>query len=179
MTPHDEQERKNTTNRSSFPQQPEERELSAEDRALWELLGHARQPATPSPYFTRRVLREVAFWEEEEKEAADRFRGSSGGWWRRVFAAGGGWRPRFAAAAAGVVLAGLFGFGLLRMASVENDGGAAAPFAQTTTNGGEGGDELGLVPESLSDRDLAVIADLDDLLDNQENRAWLEDDSAS
>ncbi len=168
MTPN-EQEQRNTA-RSSFPQPGEQ--LSAEDRALWELLGRARQPVAPSPYFTRRVLREVAFREEEE--AADRSGGDGGGWWRRVFAAGGGWRPRFAAATAGVVLAGLFGFGLLRMASVANDG-SAAPFAQT--NGDR--DELGLVPESLSDRDLAVIADLDDLLDNQQNRAWLEDDSAS
>ena len=144
---------------------PEAEEL-VEDRALWELLGSARRPEAPSPYFTRRVLREVAFREEE---AAERFDQDGGGWWGRFFAASG-WRLRVAAAAAGIVLA-------LRMSSLERNGHGAS-LAQTSEIAGDG-DTLGLVPEAISDRDLAVIADLDDLLENQENRVWLEDDSTS
>ncbi len=46
----------------------------ADDAALWRLLGRARAPEI-SPYFARRVLREVALAEEAKRGAHTRGRG--------------------------------------------------------------------------------------------------------
>lgn len=169
--------------------QPEEQE---QDRALWDLLSRARRPEPPSPYFARRVLREVALWEEGE-EAKRLPNGGGGSWWQKL-AAAGGLRPRVAAAwsvavvAAALALTTLFAVGSWRQvpARAAYDGSSAvavSPVAQhladAPTTEDDFNSDLGLISESISDRDLAVIADLDDLLDTQENRAWLDDDSAS
>ena len=44
-----------------------------DDEALWNLLGRQSPPVKASPYFVRRVLREIAFDD-----------GRHGGWWSRV-----------------------------------------------------------------------------------------------
>ena len=166
--------------------QPAERE---QDRALWDLLGRARRPAPPSPYFSRRVLREVGLWEEEE--TAKRSRHADGWWQRLVVNPAELFRPRAAlawgasAVAGAMALTWLFAPGSWQQAPSPRDGSpavAVAPFAQRGDDASPGDDfesDLGLIPESINDHDLAVIADLDELLETNENRAWLEDDTTS
>ncbi len=163
---------------------PSPENMAGADAALWDLLGRARPPAPPSPYFARRVLREVAALEEGRREARE-----GGGWGALAAFLGLHRRPRLlAAAAAGVALLALTGTGILWHASAPEEGArlarqevpAASSLSASTGGGEEAGDEgMGVGLEPVTDRDLAVIADLEDLLDTQENRIWLEDDAAS
>ncbi|MBV9128474.1 MAG: hypothetical protein JO117_10345 [Verrucomicrobia bacterium] len=147
---------------------------AAADPALWALLGRARPPVAPSPYFTRRVLREIARREEEKRDG-------SGGWraWLTAWL-----RPRAAvwttAAVAGAAVA-FTAIGLLPSSASRRQihqfpnpvptleaAGAANPTRTVAT-----------VDPAEAEGDVSVIAELDDLLDAQKNRVWLEDDTAS
>ena len=190
-----------TPDRASCPSSPPLAKLAAEetdprDAALWDLLGRAGRPAPPSPYFARRVLREVAALEEGRRESPGHggAGGDGGSVWRRLAAIlglSGAHRPRALAAVAGVLLLALSGAGFLWRSSssdsaLPGDGvllaqGAGTPPASALPPVGRVSTEegSGRNAEPITDRDLAVIADLEDLLDNQENRVWLEEDDTA
>ena len=152
-----------------------------DDQALWKLLGRQEAPVKASPYFARRVLREVALAEERR----------GGGWaagLRRF------WAPPSRHAAA---WSGAFALGMLCMSAVwilpanrpSMVHPAAAVAAVTATDAGELPLPAGLVPSAAPDadpleqvapvQDVELIADLDNLLSREESRLWTEDTDAA
>ena len=154
-----------------------------DDEALWRLLGRVRG-VEASPYFARRVLREVILDEEGRGRAV----------------AGGGWlaglRPvlvgrRMATWPAAAVVA-VFWLSVVlttnrpapapvagnvahrasspAMAPVMRAGAAANPAAGTGTPS-----RTAAVPEDVAAQDVEVIADLDNLMTREESRLWTED----
>ncbi len=143
-----------------------------DDEALWALLGRQEPPVKASPYFARRVLREIA----EEPH---------GGWWQRVRQS---WTlaPRHAAAWSGV-----FALGVLCLSAVLTLPSGRSPVARVTatTLAVEFSTPASAVPATATDapdsneeaapvQDAEVIADLDNLLSREESRLWTEDDTA-
>ena len=143
-----------------------------EDEALWNLLGQHASPVKVSPYFARRVLREIALEEQ-----------GGGGWVQRlrrlwVFA------PRHTA-----VWSGAFACGVLCLLAVLTRPGnhptVAPAAAQAAVDPAEAsapidasaaaGQESDRVADASSVQDEEVIADLDNLLSREESRLWTED----
>ena len=73
--------------------QPEDLPAAEDDAALWRLLERAPQPKPVSPYFARRVLREVAALEQTEPAVAP----PAPGWLARLWQS---WHERHAPALA-------------------------------------------------------------------------------
>ena len=149
-----------------------------ENEALWNLLGRHASPVKVSPYFARRVLREVAL--EEQR---------GGGWVQRlrrfwVFA------PRHTA-----VWSGAFALGVPCLSAVLTMPGshpsvvpaaaqavvepaevsAAAEVSGPAEASAAAGSESDRVADASSVQDEEVIADLDNLLSREESRLWTED----
>ena len=146
-----------------------------DDQALWTLLGGDASPAKVSPYFARRVLREVAL--AEEARAA--------GWWNRLRnALPNGAFARRAALGSGL-LSGACAALLLVATHLERRlGPVSLPSTQEVINAQPGVDasataEAVPVEESPQAsgqvRDVEVIADLDNALQREESRLWTED----
>lgn len=125
------------------------------DAALWDLMGKV-PPPTVSPYFSRRVQRELVRLEEERGPAVR---------WLQNFAAG--WRlphPAWSVALA-TALVGAVG---LSVASHETSGRLRHASLHAAVVQRDGRDDL-------SARDVEVIADLDNLMAYEENRIWTEE----
>lgn len=118
------------------------------DRALWDLLG-ALPPPSVSPYFSRRVLRETIRLEEE--------RGPATRWLRRLALPHPAW--------SGALAAALVGVASLSFAWQDSHRRHAAPVQK------DGRDDL-------SARDVEVIADLDNLMADEENRIWTDESNS-
>ncbi len=148
-----------------------------DDEALWNLLGRQEAPVKASPYFARRVLREVALAEE---------RRDGGGWsagLRRFWVL----PSRHAAA-----WSGAFALGVLCISAVWTLPASRPPVAHpapavavaTVTDAVELPGQAGLVPDAVPDasplegaapvQDAELIADLDNLLSREESRLWTE-----
>ena len=154
-----------------------------DDEALWALLGRQDPPAQVGPYLSRRVLREIALADDAR----------SAGWWGRVRNA----FPHGVFARRGALWSGAFSGGcavlLLLMgihAGKRSDGAVpragtvlaeqtvavaptqavppveVAPVQETTAED---------APAAVSADDVEVIADLDNVLQREENRRWTED----
>ena len=143
-----------------------------DDEALWTLLGRQEPPAKASPYFARRVLREIA---EEPR----------GGWWQRVRQV---WTlsPRQTAA-----WSGAFALGVLCLSAVltlplthptVTRVAAAKEPAEFATAASPVPADAAAAPDPADEvapmQDAEVIADLDNLLSREESRLWTEDDTA-
>ena len=144
------------------------------DAALWTLLGRQEPPRRVSPYFARRVWREVAL--AEERHAT--------GWWTRlrcVLPA-----PAFSRRTAlwSGVLSGACAVGLFCLSEV----GAPPTFAPVPHATPPGpvlvshGDEAPGRPvedNSVPVQEAEVIADLDNILQREESRLWTDDNSTA
>ena len=160
--------------------------------ALWRLLERAPQPKPVSPYFARRVLREVALLETTRPAV-----GGTLNWLARTWQA---WhrQPRwvFAGALGAVTLLAVGGVGLSAMHWHSPAVPAVTSQAQPLTPALDEGDET-IPPDAVADfdsvpqptvalvsdsvvtaQDVEVIADLDNLLSREESRLWTEDDTA-
>lgn len=144
----------------------------SDDEALWALLGRQEPPVNASPYFVRRVLRELPGV-------------PPGGWWQRVrrvwtFA------PRYTA-----VCSGVFALGVLCLSTVLKLPSGHPPMrrAAATTYAVEFSAPANGIPsvaaetpawaeEAVPAQDVELIADLDNLLSREESRLWTEDDTA-
>lgn len=161
---------------------------------LWRLLERAPQSRPVSPYFARRVLREVALLEETRPAAA----GGGLNWLARTWQT---WRrqPRwaFAGALGAVTLlaAGGVGFSVMRWHSpvvpaavsrVEPPAPAPAGEDEAVPPDAVAGFDPGPQPTVallsepivVTAQDVEVIADLDNLVSREESRLWTEDDTA-
>ncbi len=145
-----------------------------DDEALWNLLGRHEPPAKASPYFARRVLREIAL---------DEPRG--GGWFGRLRRF---WTltPRHTA-----VWSGALAFGMLclsavlalpivrpTVARVTVTTGAAAFSTPVSVAPATEVAVSNLAEETAPAQDVELITDLDNLLSREESRLWTEDDTA-
>ncbi len=158
------------------------------DDALWRLLDHAPRPRPVSPYFARRVLREVAL------AGARPDHGGFPGWLARLWPSGR--RMAFAGALGAVALLAIgTGFFSHRGHSPEVVAATAPAVAPVTSDVGEPvptteltGNDPGPQPTVafssvasepvVTAQDVEVIADLDNLLSREESRLWTEDDTA-
>ena len=144
-----------------------------DDEALWNLLGRHEPPVKVSPYFARRVLREVALGEQ-----------SPAGWsarWRRFWTL----TPRHTA-----VWSGAFALGVLCLSAVltipasprslvhSSTVLAPAELATPAAATGSGGQETERFADAAPVQDEEIIADLDNLLSREESRLWTEDTDA-
>ena len=144
-----------------------------EDEALWNLLGRQAPPVEASPYFARRVLREVALAEERR----------GGGWptfLRRLWLP----TPRHAAA-----WSGAFAFGVLCLSAMLTIPASRPPFTGSAASvfpaeasAPAASEFLPSAPEpepfaeaAPAVPDVETIADLDNLIDREESRLWTED----
>ncbi len=150
-----------------------------EDDALWRLLERALQPAPVSPYFARRVLREVAALEKDRPAAPGAARWPARRWreWFRLASAA------FACVLAATVLTVVGGTWL----SSTRRPTPVAPVAVEETVLSEVVTELRADPAptvalasepAVTAQDVEVIADLDNVLSREESRLWTEDDTA-
>lgn len=155
-----------------------------DDEALWRLLGRARPPEA-SPYFSRRVLREVALAEENGRGARVSSRGVLGGWLlglRRTLRG-----PRGAVWSGAAVVA-IFWLSVVLttnkpapahappVAPVETLAAtqAAVPDAAAVTTA-QADTAPAPAVEEVASQDVEVIADLDNEMAHEENRLWTED----
>ena len=143
-----------------------------DDEALWSLLGKQAPPVTASPYFARRVLREVA--RDEERRG--------GRWLLRVRRF---WTPTPRRAA---VWSGTFALGALCLSAVLMIPASRPPVAQPPAASAyavESSAPVDAPPptapeaapqeEAAPAQDAELIADLDNLLNREESRLWTED----
>lgn len=141
-----------------------------DDEALWRLLGRARTPEA-GPYFSRRVLREVA-----QAEGSPRAGAGIGGWLTRWRTA---WRRPGAAVWPGAVAVAGFWLAVVLTTPSSTPGGVtfhARPEPVTSVA------EPVAVPAAedvVAPQDVEVIADLDNVITREENRLWAEDTTAS
>ena len=160
------------------------------DDGVWRLLERAPQPRPVSPYFARRVLREVALL-----EAARPAVGGGLHWLARIWQAKRR-QPRRAlvGALAVVTLLAAGGVGLSAMrwhsSAVPVTVSRAEPPAPAEVNETVAPDavaELDPAPQPtvallsepvVTAQDVEVIADLDNLVSREESRLWTEDDTA-
>lgn len=143
-------------------------ETGTEDEALWAVLGRAQRPVSPSPYFTRRVLREVALLEEAEPA-----------WQRWLGGLLAGRRLGVAAGATCALLLTAASVGLLPSRAARRAHRRAALSSPALPAISGVSPVPAAVDESLSEKDLRVIADLDETLDSEENGVWLDDDNSA
>ena len=136
-----------------------------DDAALWSLLGRHEPPVKVSPYFARRVLREIALEEPP-----------SGGWFGRLR---GAWSllPRHTA-----VWSGALAFGMLCLSAVLTIPANRPPVSRPAAVSGSDAvevpaplAEVAPLANALPVQDDEVIADLDNLLSREESRLWTED----
>jgi hypothetical protein len=136
------------------------------DEELWELLGKAR-PVRVSPYFARRVLRDL--------DAGD---APAHGWlaWRLP-----GWIVASSTAAVAIVL-GFLSFSSIPVAQAPPMAQRQAvlrvspvPRAAASTPSAAGVFE---VADDVSPQDIDVIADLDNLVAREETNEWTDDDTS-
>ena len=161
--------------------------------ALWRLLERAPRPRPVSPYFARRVLREVAALEEARPSV-----GSASDWLARTWQA---WRRApgmaFASAmvAATLLAAGGIGLSSVRWHAPANQAAIsqAVPETPATNVAGntvspdvaaepvaDSSPSVAVSPEPVvTAQDVEVIADLDNLLSREESRLWTEDDNTT
>ncbi len=148
-----------------------------DDEALWALLGRQTPPAQAGPYFSRRVLREVALAERARSE----------GWHRRV------WRallPTDKLFRRTALWSGVFsGACALTLICVSHE--SWMPRAGTTTRQQAATDlqpspagtplaatQAGMAVETdaaVPVQEVEVIADLDNILEREESRLWTDD----
>ncbi len=159
------------------------------DDALWRLLERAPKPKPVSPYFARRVLRDVALLAETRPAA-----GGVSGWLART------WQtfrrqPSLSFAGALAVVALLTVGGVTRywhapaMTGIVAQSTLATPAVPVPEDPAptdavvdndpapEGTVALSSEPV-VTAQDVEVIADLDNLLSREESRLWTEDDTA-
>lgn len=156
-----------------------------ENDALWRLLRRARG-AEPSPYFSRRVLREVALLED----ARGTGRARVSGWvarWRQA------WRWPAAAVWPGAAAIAVFWLSVVLTTPSSTTGEAGMhlhKFPQTSVQEPASIADDPAVPASVAahaapagagasdadaPQDVEVIADLDNVILREENRLWTED----
>lgn len=151
----------------SHPPAPDDGDDLADDPGLWHTLGRSRQPPAPGAHFTHRVLREVARL-EEEIPAWRRWLGRPRAFdWLAAHR-----RPALGAAAA-LVLTTAVTVRLLPTA-----GQPPAPGLKNVPTPEVPAAVSMLTLEGVSEGDVGVISDLDELLETDENHLWL-DDAAS
>jgi hypothetical protein len=174
----------------SMDSKNDDRGLEADDdQALWDLLGRARS-VEPSPYFVRRVLRDL------DADAAGAAESPAGGW--RAW-----WRPGWILAGSTAVLAAAFGLFTLSsipvaqpppvvrqpVAAVPAPGVVAPPAAVPVLDVPDVA-AVGVaqaapaesaavfqLPADVRPQDVDVIADLDNLVAREETNAWTDDTS--
>ena len=138
----------------------------ADDEALWRLLGRAREPRV-SPYFARRVLREVTLSEESRRGG-----GGARGWGWLAGLRGAWWRSR-----AAVLPVAAFWLAVVlttNTSAPRHDALPAKMSAQTALTTAPAGRQVADVDE-VAPQDVEVIADLDNLISREENRLWTDD----
>ena len=150
-----------------------------DDQALWTLLG--RQEPTPkaSPYFARRVLREVTLAEERRADG-----------WRRLWSRGwpGGVFGRRSALCSGVISGACATLLLVMVYRGQSPGPArgtppgettmapsAAPVESLSVAPNSAAIQVEATPAGSPVQDVEVIADLDNALQREESRLWTED----
>jgi hypothetical protein len=148
------------------------------DQALWQLLGRSR-PVEVSPYFARRVLRDL------DAGIAGRDPAPSGwrAWWRPAWILAGG-------TAAVAVALGIFTFSsipvaqqqplpMARRAAVSSVPVIAVAPASRAVPAPAAGDAAAAVEvaDDVSPQDVDVIADLDNLVAREETNVWTDDTS--
>ena len=144
-----------------------------DDDALWTLLGRQPAPTRPSPYFARRVLREVALAKQSR----------ASGWrtWvrQRMQEAVFSWRTILCSGAFSAACVAVF---LLvnRPASTvpqANPSRQAAVSAELVPADASAAMVRTTVPlhDSMPVKEVEVIAALDNILQREENRLWTED----
>ena len=154
-----------------------------EDAALWNLLESAPRPGPVSPYFSRRVLREVAAL-EGARPVADR---PARGWLARLWQTWHGQaRGVFAGALAAVALLAVgVGVSPLRWqapagSAVSVASAATDPAeAETTPDDSAASPTLAASEPPVAAQDVEVIADLDNLLSREESRLWTDEDTTA
>ena len=145
-----------------------------DDEALWSLLGRHEPPAKASPYFARRVLREVALDEQPQ-----------GGWTARLRRF---WTPTPRHTA---VWSGAFALGMLCLSAVLTIPASHRPLVRSSTVAeatvaptepapsaaatGSNRQETERFADAAPVQDEEIIADLDNLLNREESRLWTED----
>lgn len=143
-----------------------------DDEALWQLLGRAKG-VEASPYFARRVLREVTLAGEAPHAA--------GGWLAGVRRLLRG--PRAAVVWPGAVIVAGFWLAVVMTTPPAGPGRAGGHSWQTPPDAGESAamadtavvDAHDAVTEEVALQDVEVIADLDNMIAREENRLWTED----
>ncbi len=161
------------------------------DDALWHLLERAPRPTPVSPYFARRVLREVG-----ALEGCRPTLGGMSNWLARTWQA---WRQQGRGALAGALAALVLlvaGAGLFStrghspevaatvpgVAPVTPD--VVEPVPDTELTGSDPSPQPTVAFSSVASepvvtaQDVEIIADLDNLLSREESRLWTEDDTA-
>ncbi len=145
-----------------------------DDGALWSLLGRQEPPVKASPYFARRVLREIALDEQQPRR----------GWAVRLQRF---WTltPRHAA-----VWSGAFALGMLCLSAVLTIPASHPPMVRSTAmpeatvdpaeiatpaDTTAAGQESGGLADAPPVQDEEIIADLDNVLNREESRLWTED----
>lgn len=148
-----------------------------DDEALWRLLGRARG-AQVSPFFSRRVVRELA--RATEKGGVT---GGVGGWLAGLRQALR--RPR-AAVWPGAVVVATFWVAVVATTSTHAPGRAdhrslpdVSAAGMQAAAGTAAADQEPVAPmvaaEDVAPQDVEVIADLDNMITREENRLWTED----
>ncbi len=139
----------------------------ADDAALWRLLGRAREPQV-SPYFARRVLREVTLFEEGKRGGSARGQGWLAGA-RRLWL-----RPR-AMVWQGAICVGVFWLSVVLTTNTpRHDAPPTKVSADLALTAAPAGRQVADV-DGVAPQDVEVIADLDNILSREESRLWTDD----
>lgn len=145
----------------------------ADDQALWALLGRQELPTKVSPYFSRRVLREVTL--AEERRAT--------GWWTRVrgmfpvavFSGRGMWWSGALSGLCALVLVCL-AHPLRPTQTAPVPGVQGTEVAEATPAEMAADTPASPTPQAaVPAQDVEVIADLDNILQREESRLWTDD----
>ena len=150
-----------------------------DDAALWGLLERAPRPKPVSPYFARRVLREVAALEEAGPATAP----AAPGWLARLWQMWHGQARGVFAGALGAVALLAVGTNVSPLrrhtpaAGTANVAQAAASAAPAENDAMDVADPAADAP--VAAQDVEVIADLDNLLSSEESRLWTDEDTTA
>ena len=158
--------------------QPEDLPAAEDDAALWRLLERAPQPKPVSPYFARRVLREVTALEEAGPTPVP----AAPGWLARLWQAWHGQaRGVFAGALAAVALLAV-GTNVPLLRRHAPTGGTASDAYAAEAPAPPAPDPTDAAPVAeapVAAQDVEVIADLDNLLSSEESRLWTDEDTTA
>ena len=139
----------------------------ADDAALWRLLGRAREPQI-SPYFSRRVLREVTL--SEGAKGGGRTHG-----WGWLAGLRGVLRRPWAAVWPGAVCVAVFWVSVVLTTNApRHDASPAKVSADAALTTAPASRQVADV-EEVAPQDVEVIADLDNLISREESRLWTDD----